>query len=175
MGSEIDDHEWHEFPWDDAPSMPPGPHKKLKLLADANIPKPMIDELRSAGIVVHSAVEKGIATHPDRNILQLAKKLGAVLLTMDKDFWEDRQYPLQKSPGVIFIDIPPDQVSKAIDGLAKFYALFAQGFPLDWWDQMKAKVSENAFRIKNITWEGRTSEDEYRLLEDGKLQTRTIR
>lgn len=175
MKDNIDPHKWHEFLWKEAPGLPPGSHKRLKLLADANIPKPLIDELRSAGIVVTSVTEEGIASHPDRNILQLSKKLGTVLLTMDRDFWDDRQHPLLKSPGVIFVDVPPDQIERAIDGLAKFYGVFAQQFPLDWWDEMKAKVSEDSFVLKNITWEGRISEDEFRLAKDGKLLTRTLR
>lgn len=155
--------------------MPPGPHKKLKLFADANIPKPLIDELRSAGLAIDSAVEKDVATHPDGNILQIARKVDAVILTMDRDFWDDRQHPMQKSPGVIFVDVAPDQIDKAIDGLAKFYALFAKEFPLDWWHETKARVTENGFVIKSITWDGRISEDEFRLSGDGKLLTRTIR
>jgi hypothetical protein len=43
MSDEINEREWHEFPWEDAIDLPPGPHKKLKLLADANIPKLLID------------------------------------------------------------------------------------------------------------------------------------
>lgn len=155
--------------------MPPGPHKKLKLFADANIPKPLVDELRAAGLVISSATEIGVATHPDDNILQIAKKAGEIILTMDYDFWDDRKHPMQKSPGIIFIDIAPDQISKAIDGLARFYALFAQAYPLDWWHETKAQVSENGFVIKTITWEGNISEDEFRLSDDGKLFTRRIR
>jgi predicted nuclease of predicted toxin-antitoxin system len=175
MNDEVDIHEWHEFPWEDAPDLPPGRHKKLKLLADANVPRPIIEELREAGIVVTSVVEEGLASHPDENILQLSRKLDTVLLTLDRDFWVDRQHPLRKSPGIIFVDIPPDQGSKVIDGLAKFYGIFAQRFPLDCWGEMRARISEDSFVLKYITWEGRISEDEFRLSKEGKLLTRTLK
>jgi predicted nuclease of predicted toxin-antitoxin system len=175
MNNKVDPHQWHEFPLKEAPDLPPGPHKKLKLLADANIPKPLIDELRFAGIVVTSVAEEGLSSHPDGNILQLSRKLGTVLLTMDRDFWDDRRHPLRKSPGVIFVDIPPDQIERAIEGLAKFHGIFAQRFPLDWWSEMKARVSEHGFILKNITWEGRISEEEFRLAKDGRLVTRVLR
>jgi len=168
-------HEWHEFIWDESLEMPPGPHKKLKLLADANIPKPLVDELRAYGVSVDYVLELGIASHPDENVRQLARRLGKVILTMDADFWNDRKHHLRKSPGIIFVNIPPDQVVKAINGLARFYALFASTYPLDWWYETKVRVTENGFVIRSPTWDGNISEDEYLLSEEGKLLTRSIR
>jgi predicted nuclease of predicted toxin-antitoxin system len=171
----MDEHSWHEFLPDNTVAMPPGPFKKIKLFADANIPQPLIDELRSAGLVVDCATDRHIATHPDKNIMKVVRKLGSILLTMDSDFWDDRQHPMQKTPGVIFVDLPPDQISRAIDALAKFYALFAKEFPLDWWSETKARITDKSFTIKMVAWDGQISEDEYRLTDDNKLYTRTIR
>jgi predicted nuclease of predicted toxin-antitoxin system len=173
--AELPNYEWHEFPWDSAPKMPPGPHKKLKLYADANIPRPIIKELVSAGLSVRSAFESGSASHSDEDIYQQAGRLHRVLLTMDRDFWDDRKHSLPKSLGVIFVDVSPDQPEKAIDGLARFYALFAKYYPLDWWRGTKARVSERGFVLRVHTWEGRISEEEFRLNDDGKLFTRTLR
>lgn len=171
------EYEWHEFPWDQVSSdeIPPGPYKKLKFYADACIPRIIIDELRIAGLPVESVTETGYSTHPDQNIYQLAKKRGKVLLTMDRDFWDDRKHPLQKGRGIIFVDISPDQPDKAINGLAVFYAWFARRWPLDWWEGMKARIREYGFVIRYHTWEGKISEDEFRLTDDGKLLTRKLR
>lgn len=173
--NESQEYEWQEFPWGQAPVMPQGPHKKLKLYADANIPKPVIDELRAAGLVVDSVTEAGLGSHPDKNILQRAKKLNRVILTMDRDFWDDKKHPLQKSPGIIFIDVAPDQLDKAIEGLAKFYALFARAYPLDWWHETKARITVNSFVIKGLSDEGNVFEEEFKLMDDGKLFMRKIR
>ncbi|MBM3210654.1 hypothetical protein FJZ33_00425 [Candidatus Poribacteria bacterium] len=169
------EYEWHEFPWDRVPEMPPGPYKKLKIYADANIPGPIINALRAAGFSVESAAETGYSTHPDENIYQLAKKRGKVLLTMDKDFWYDRKYSLQNGPGVILVNISPDQLEKAIDGLARFCALVGDCYPLDWWQVTKARVTENSFIVKRRMVEGRIVEDEFCLNEDGKLLTRRLK
>ena len=167
--------EWHEFEWDKAPRMPRGPHKKLKLYADINVPQPLVQELRSAGLVVHSARGKGSSRRPDQNIYQEARDQGLVLLTMDRDFWDDRKHPLQTTSGIIFVDLPPDEPEKACDGLARFYALFAKYFPLDWWKGTKARVYGNGFVLRNHTWKGQISEDEFHLRESGKLFTRVLR
>jgi predicted nuclease of predicted toxin-antitoxin system len=91
--------EWHEFQ-DEGVQMPPGPRKKLTLLADACVPKLLVDELRAFGLTIRTAAEMGIAGHPDENVCTLAARLGWVILTMDRDFWDDRKHPLQKCPGI---------------------------------------------------------------------------
>ncbi len=80
--------------------------KKLKLFADAQFPKPIIEELRDAKISVRPPVEKGLKSRSDSDILQHANKAGYVLLPLDKDFWDDKKYPVQKVRGIIFIDEP---------------------------------------------------------------------
>lgn len=173
--NELQEYQWHEFPWDKAPKLLRRRYKKLKLCADANIPKPVIDELRAAGLVIDSVTESGLGRHPDENILQRARELGQVILTMDRDFWNDGKHPLQKSPGIIFIDIAPDQLDKAIEGLVKFYVLFAKAYPLDWWHELKCRVTANSFVIKGRSREGTVFEEEFKLTDDGKLVTRKIR
>lgn len=167
--------EWREFEWDKAPSMPAGPHKKLKLYVDINIPEPLVQELRSAGLTLYMAREVGPASRPDESIYQEAFQRGLVILTMDRDFWKCREHPLQATAGIIFIDVPPDEPAKVCDALARFYALFAKYYPLDWWKGTKARVYEHGFVLRSQTWEGQISEEEFRLNESGKLLTRVLR
>lgn len=171
----INKDEWHEFDMKQALELPPGLHKQIKLYVDANIPRKIIEELRGAGLDIKSVIEEGYAFHPDENIYQQAKRFKRVILTMDRDFWNDKKHSLQKSPGVIFVDLPPDQPDKAIDGLARFYALFAQYYPLDYWQETKAKVSEYSFVIRLRTFSGKVSEDEFCLTKIDKLLTRRLR
>lgn len=94
---------------------------------------------------------------------------------MDRDFWSDHEHPLQTTSGIIFVDISPDQPAKAVDGIARFYAIFAKHYPRDWWKGTKARVSEHGFVLRFHTWEGRISEQEFRLTEDRRLLTRVVR
>lgn len=155
--------------------MPPGPHKRLKLLADVCVPGPLIAELRAYGLKIKTVVEVGVAGHPDENVYALTTKLKRVLFTMDRDFWDDKKHRLQKCPGVIVLDIPPDRLNDAIEGFALFYVLFAKEYPLDWWHRIKAKVTKEGFVIKVWTWEGRVFEQGFRLDKNGKLLTRIVR
>ncbi len=168
--------EWRKFEIEKGMVMPPGPHKKLKLYADVNLPEPLIQELRAAGLVVYSARQTGKSqARPDQSIFEEARRQGLVLLTMDRDFWNDKEHPLHWTSGIIFVDISPDQPEKACDGLARFYALFAREYPLAWWKGIKARVCEHGFVLRMHTWEGRVSEEEFRLNCTGQLMTRTLR
>ena len=149
--------------------------KKLKLLADACIPKPFTDELRANGLFVRHLNESRFARHSDEVIIQEAKRRGYVLLTMDRDFWDDRKHPLKKCPGVIFVNVDPSKIDDALEAMALFYVLFARAYPLDWWPETKAKLKRNSFVIKGRTWKGDVFEDEFKLTDDGRVLTRSIR
>ena len=123
---------------------------------------------------ITSCLLAGKGAHDDLSIWEEARRQGRVLLTMDRGFWNDRRFPLQKCPGVIFLDVSPDKAERAVDALAVFFALFAQHYPLDWWDEIKVRVRIDGFVIKMRTWEGRDIEEEYRLASNGKLWTRAV-
>lgn len=131
--------------------------KKLKLFADAQFPKPVIEELRSAKVSVRSSVEKGLKSRSDSDILQHANKAGYVLLTLDRDFWDDKKYPLQKVRGIIFIDEPPDKQDQILTAFGLVYGCFAKSFSLDWWTGMKIRATSDEFVIKMRTWEGKVT------------------
>jgi ribosomal protein L34 len=63
----------------------------------------------------------------------------------------------------------------ASTGLARFYAIFAKHYPRDWWKGTKARVSEHGFVLRFHTWEGRISEQEFRVTKDRRLLTRVVR
>jgi hypothetical protein len=177
------EYQWREFEDDANVKLPPGPHRKARFYADASIPRQIVEEFRAHGLDMQWAHADGIGTHPDGNIYGKVRRRGylkvksrrRVLLTMDRDFWDDREYPLQDTPGVIFVDLPPDQVGRAIDGLARCYALFIEHFPGDWWTGVKVRVTEHSFAIRCRTWDGNCDETEYRVDERGKLLQRRRR
>jgi hypothetical protein len=169
----MDPGEWQEIPpapgfrWKHRP-------KKLRLYADASVPKIIVDELRANKILVIYAQEDGGGRWPDNQIRHRAHALGCVLLTFDRDFWQDGQHPLNRSAGIIFVDVPNDRLGDAIDALAAFYRAFAWYWPGDRWPKQKARIYSGGFTLKFVTWEGRIVEIEHRF-EHGQWYERTIR
>ena len=76
----------------------------MRLLADENFPKPIVDALRAGGHDVLWA-RTDCAGWKDVVLLELAESDARILPTLDKDFWRiavRRRTPLKKSGVVLF-------------------------------------------------------------------------
>jgi predicted nuclease of predicted toxin-antitoxin system len=171
----IDTEEWTEFDFQQyvdlgiAPKYP----KKIKLLADQNIPMHIIDEL-SSYFSIKSVFDLGLSGHPDENIREAAKKLKRVLLTTDKDFWDEKKHPIRKCFGIICTEAGPDQIDKIYMSLARFYVYFAKKYPNDWWHYTKAFIKTEGFVLRTLQWDGAIDETEYQV-KKGKVMSRNIK
>ncbi|TGN20646.1 DUF5615 family PIN-like protein [Leptospira idonii] len=79
---------------------------QVSLLADENVDFRLVKLLRNSGQKVFSILEqyKGI---PDIEVINLAKKLNAIILTLDKDFGEWVFSHKEYSNGIIFLRYNP--------------------------------------------------------------------
>jgi predicted nuclease of predicted toxin-antitoxin system len=80
--------------------------QKLRLYFDENFPLEIVELLNTAGYwqkrcKVYSAKSEGNENRDDMYHYQFCKKHGFVLVTLDKDFMNDRQYPITSSIGII--------------------------------------------------------------------------
>jgi predicted nuclease of predicted toxin-antitoxin system len=76
----------------------------MRLLADENFPKPIVEALRAEG---HDVLwgRTDLAGAKDIVLLDLAEYEGRIVLTLDKDFWQiavQRRSPLEHSGVVLF-------------------------------------------------------------------------
>jgi len=76
----------------------------MRLLADENFPKSIVEALRSQG---HDVlwVRTELAGSNDAALLEIAESRARVILTLDKDFWQiafQRRKPLEKAGVVLF-------------------------------------------------------------------------
>ncbi len=80
----------------------------MRLLADENFPKPIVEALRADGHDVLWA-RTDLAGTSDVALLELAESESRIVLTLDKDFWQiavQRRNPLEQS-GVVLFRIHP--------------------------------------------------------------------
>ncbi len=76
----------------------------MRLLADENFPKPIVDALRTGGHDVLWA-RTDCAGWKDVVLLELAESEARIVLTLDRDFWQiavQRRTPLERSGVVLF-------------------------------------------------------------------------
>jgi predicted nuclease of predicted toxin-antitoxin system len=170
LTSLAEDDEW--FPFEADLIVGPGTQPSgLKLCADASIPKPFVDELRDASISIRTALEDGVNRKADQAILSWARRLKRVLVTLDRDFWNDQKFPLQKTPGSIFIDVSPDKVGGALEAFWLVYETFARFCGN--WREMKIRATPGSYFIKGIGWDGRKVRYEVRV-EAGQALAREL-
>jgi predicted nuclease of predicted toxin-antitoxin system len=80
----------------------------MRLLADENFPKPVVDALRAEGEDVLWA-RTNCAGWKDVDVLDLAEAEARILLPLDKEFWQiavQRRTPMERSGIVLFRVLP---------------------------------------------------------------------
>jgi|SRR3989338_3748197 len=78
----------------------------MKFFFDANIPLSLINSIKLLGHEVAHAREIGLASAPDKEIAEYAKKQKAILLTKDLEFGNLIIYPKNSHYGLFIIRLP---------------------------------------------------------------------
>jgi predicted nuclease of predicted toxin-antitoxin system len=81
------------------------PKKKPRLYLDEQLPPTLTSDLAEAGVDAIHATLSGYQGQADTFHCETARQLKRTLVTANwRDFWDDRQFPLHRSPGVIILD-----------------------------------------------------------------------
>jgi hypothetical protein len=93
-----------------------GPHagriaNEPRVYADANIPYGVVAYMRTTlGWDVLFVLEhEDLRRAPDRHHYRLARQLERTLVTLDRDYTDDRRFPASESPGVIVFSAPDER------------------------------------------------------------------
>lgn len=162
------EYQWEELDVDivDKAYLPKYP-KKIRLLADENIAKYIIEDL-SKYFSIKSVFDLNLAGHPDENVRASAKKLNRVILTTDGDFWDEKKHPIRLCFGIICTEAGPAEEEKLYNSLARFYVMFAKSWPLEWWTNTKAFIKMDGFILRSLQYDGTIEETEYKF-KNGKV------
>ena len=92
------------------------PHPRI--YADANVPAGLVAHMRTRlqWDVLFVLEENDLRRAPDLKHYQLAQQLRRTLITMDRDYLDDRRFPLDACGGVLVIHAPDErQLSSLLD------------------------------------------------------------
>jgi len=77
----------------------------LRFYADHQFPRESVEVLRGRGIDIWYVQEHPADRHQDDgHHYRRARETKRLLLTQDRDYWDDRRHPLHESPGLIIVD-----------------------------------------------------------------------
>lgn len=81
-----------------------------RVYADANIPAGVVNTMRHefGWDVLFVLEHEDLRRAADREHYRRALELGRTLITLDRDFCDDRRFPLDQSPGVIICSAPDE-------------------------------------------------------------------
>jgi uncharacterized protein DUF5615 len=91
-----------------------------RIYADANVPAGIVAHMRShlRWDVLFVIEEDDLRRAPDVRHYQLAQQLRRTLITMDRDYLDDRRFPPAASGGVLVVQAPDEkQLSALLDRL----------------------------------------------------------
>lgn len=115
------------------------------LLADENVPKIVISELRQAGFDIQ-AIQEISPSIPDIEVCELASKRSRIVLTSDKDFGELVVRSAIPVPGIILLRLgdatPPEMANLVRIALEKDLT----------WHGCFTVISKDMIRIRKITF-----------------------
>ena len=87
-----------------------------RIYADANVPAGLVAFMRSKleWDVLFVLEEDGLRRAPDLKHYRLAQQLRRTLVTMDRDYLDDRRFPPEDSAGVLVINAPDERQLSAL-------------------------------------------------------------
>jgi predicted nuclease of predicted toxin-antitoxin system len=87
-----------------------------RIYADANVPAGLVAFMRGAleWDVLFVLEEDGLRRAPDVKHYRLAQQLRRTLVTMDRDYLDDRRFPPEESGGVLVINAPDERQLSAL-------------------------------------------------------------
>jgi len=89
-----------------------------RIYADANVPAGLVQHMRARlhWDVLFVIEEDELRRAPDAKHYQLAQQLRRTLVTMDRDYLDDRRFPPDSSGGVLIIQAPDEtQLTALLD------------------------------------------------------------
>jgi predicted nuclease of predicted toxin-antitoxin system len=114
-------------------------HAKVRFYADENFPPIAIALLRKTGAKVDTARAKGLKRHPDENHASYALKHGYVLVTCDRDFLDDRRFPLVHCPALVVFDFGSGSLPEIRQAFMCLRTVFRIPQFYDEWTKIDAK------------------------------------
>ena len=77
----------------------------MKLKLDENIGRRGLELLQSAGHDVLTVVDQGLGGSPDQRLFETCAAEERALVTLDHDFGQVQRFPLDKSAGVVILEL----------------------------------------------------------------------
>jgi predicted nuclease of predicted toxin-antitoxin system len=140
---------------------------KPRFYADENFPTIATEILRRREADVLTVQEAGRRRHPDENHAAEALRLGRVLITCDRDYLDERRFPLIHCPAIVICDFGRGSVREIQGTFGCLWSVFAVPQFYDKW--VKIDASHDCWKEHTRFLDGSTAHRRFRIF-GGRLQ-----
>ena len=78
----------------------------MNFLIDENMPRSLADQIRALGFTVQDARDIGLRGHSDSEVLDAANESDAIIITRDRGFALENNWPPTFTAGVVLVNLP---------------------------------------------------------------------
>ena len=140
---------------------------KPRFYADENLPTIATEILRRRDADVLTVQEAGRRRHPDENHTAEALRLGRVLITCDRDYLDERRFPLIHCPAIVICDFGRGSIREIRGTFGCLWSVFAMPQFYDKW--VKIDASQDCWTEHTRFLDGSTAHRRFRIF-GGRLQ-----
>jgi predicted nuclease of predicted toxin-antitoxin system len=140
---------------------------KARFYADENFPERAVSLLRAMGAKVQTSYQAGLNGRSDQDQLAYALRDGLVLVTCDRDFLDERRYPLIHCPAIFVFDFGSGSAEEMKQAFQCLATVFRTPQFFDKWCKVDAKRDCWTEHVRHL--DGTTSRKRLRLWH-GRLQ-----
>lgn len=138
-----------------------------RFYADENFPTPAVQLLRKMGARVQANQEAGLSGHDDGDQIAYAWRNGLILLTCDRDYLDERRYPIIHCPAVFVFDFGSGSTEEMRQAFRCLESALSMPQFFDKWWKVDAKRDCWTEFVRHL--DGTTSRNRLRLWR-GKVQ-----
>ncbi|HEV8487333.1 MAG TPA: DUF5615 family PIN-like protein [Blastocatellia bacterium] len=99
----------------------------MNFLIDENMPRSLAGQVRALGFTVQDARDIGLRGHSDGEVFHAAIETDAIIITRDRGFTVENNWPPAFTAGVILVNLPDRSSASEIN--AKVVALVSKRIP----------------------------------------------
>ena len=92
------------------------------------MPRSLAAKIAAMGFAVQDVRDIGLRGRPDSEIYEMATAVDAIIITRDRGFMDERNWPTTFTAGVIFVNLPETTPASVIN--AKIMSLLSQRLPV---------------------------------------------
>ncbi len=99
----------------------------MNLPIDENMPRSLAGELLASGFSARDARDIGLLGRSDEEVFRVGAAIDAIIITRDRGFTYEKNWPPDFTAGVIFVNLPDDTPASIVK--AKVTSLLTQRLP----------------------------------------------